>query len=163
IWGLLPCRDQREPRGRHVPAAGRAARDALDGRADERRPGPARRRARAARARGAVHDVARAHRAAARMASGPLRGAVGQTLRRRFFDVDETTGRWRRFFDIDELAGVRQEDPEVFEATHRLVLALVAEGVVDGLRIDHPDGLADPAGYLQRLAARGAEHVWVEK
>ncbi|TML04754.1 MAG: malto-oligosyltrehalose synthase [Actinobacteria bacterium] len=84
-------------------------------------------------------------------------------LRRRFFDVDEITGRWRRFFDIDELAGVRQEDPEVFEATHRLVLALVAEGVVDGLRIDHPDGLADPAGYLQRLAARGAEHVWVEK
>jgi (1->4)-alpha-D-glucan 1-alpha-D-glucosylmutase len=84
-------------------------------------------------------------------------------LRRQFFDVDEATGRWRRFFDIDELAGVRQEDPEVFEATHRLVLQLVGEGVVDGLRIDHPDGLADPAAYLERLAGRGAEHVWVEK
>src|SRR3954451_24591796 len=84
-------------------------------------------------------------------------------LRAKFFDLDETTGRWRRFFDIDELAGVRQEDPEVFAATHRLVLALAREGVVDGLRIDHPDGLADPAGYLERLAAGGAEHVWVEK
>jgi (1->4)-alpha-D-glucan 1-alpha-D-glucosylmutase len=84
-------------------------------------------------------------------------------LRRQFFDVDEATGRWRRFFDVDELAGVRQEDPEVFDATHRLVLALVRDGVVDGLRIDHPDGLADPAGYLERLAAGGAQHVWVEK
>jgi (1->4)-alpha-D-glucan 1-alpha-D-glucosylmutase len=84
-------------------------------------------------------------------------------LRRTFFDLDEATGRWRRFFDIDELAGVRQEDPQVFAATHRLVLALVREGVVDGVRIDHPDGLADPAGYLERLAAGGVEHVWVEK
>jgi (1->4)-alpha-D-glucan 1-alpha-D-glucosylmutase len=84
-------------------------------------------------------------------------------LRRKFFDVDEKTGRWRRFFDVDELAGVRQEDPEVFAATHRLVLELVREGVVDGLRIDHPDGLADPAGYLRRLRDGGAEHVWVEK
>ena len=56
------------------------------------------------------------------------------------------------------------EDPEVFEATHALVLALVAEGVVDGLRVDHPDGLADPAGYLRAPARRAArEHVWVEK
>ena len=88
---------------------------------------------------------------------------VDLDLRRQFFDVDEMTGRWRRFFDIDELAGVRQEDPEVFATTHRLVLELMRERVVDGLRIDHPDGLADPAGYLQRLAAGGAEHVWVEK
>jgi len=84
-------------------------------------------------------------------------------LRAKFFDLDEATGRWRRFFDVDELAGVRQEDPDVFAVTHRLVLALAREGVVDGLRIDHPDGLADPAGYLERLAAGGAEHVWVEK
>jgi (1->4)-alpha-D-glucan 1-alpha-D-glucosylmutase len=83
--------------------------------------------------------------------------------RRRFFDLDEETGRHRRFFEIDHLAGVRQEDPEVFAETHRLALALVREGVVDGLRIDHPDGLADPAGYLERLRAAGAEHVWVEK
>ena len=75
----------------------------------------------------------------------------------------ETTGRHRRFFDIDELAGVRQEDPEVFDATHALVLRWSREGVVDGLRIDHPDGLADPRGYLRRLRDGGAEHVWVEK
>ncbi|HSJ73706.1 MAG TPA: alpha-amylase family glycosyl hydrolase [Miltoncostaeaceae bacterium] len=81
----------------------------------------------------------------------------------RFFDIDPETGRHRRFFSIDELAGVRQEDPEVFETTHALVLRLVAEGVVDGLRIDHPDGLADPPEYLRRLAARGVDRVWVEK
>ena len=84
-------------------------------------------------------------------------------LRSRFFDIDERTGRWRRFFDIDHLAAVRQEDAEVFEATHRLALSLVREGTVDGLRVDHPDGLADPAGYLRRLREGGARHVWVEK
>jgi (1->4)-alpha-D-glucan 1-alpha-D-glucosylmutase len=83
--------------------------------------------------------------------------------RSKFFDVDEETGKYRRFFDIDHLAGVRQEDPEVFAATHALALRLVREGVVDGLRIDHPDGLADPAGYLRRLREGGAAHVWVEK
>jgi (1->4)-alpha-D-glucan 1-alpha-D-glucosylmutase len=83
--------------------------------------------------------------------------------RRRFFDIDPDTGRHRRFFDIDHLAGVRQEDPEVFEETHRLALALGRDGVVDGLRVDHPDGLADPAGYLRRLRESGAAHVWVEK
>jgi (1->4)-alpha-D-glucan 1-alpha-D-glucosylmutase len=85
------------------------------------------------------------------------------SLREKFFDVDRVTGRHRRFFDVDHLAGVRQEDPEVFAETHRLALALVREGAVDGLRIDHPDGLADPAGYLARLRDGGAEHVWVEK
>ena len=84
-------------------------------------------------------------------------------LRRRFFDIDPETGRHRRFFSIDELAGVRVEDPEVFETTHALVLRLVAEGAVDGLRIDHPDGLADPTGYLETLRERGVERVWVEK
>jgi (1->4)-alpha-D-glucan 1-alpha-D-glucosylmutase len=84
-------------------------------------------------------------------------------LRSRFFDVDERTGRWRRFFDIDHLAAVRQEDPHVFETTHRLALSLAREGTVDGLRVDHPDGLADPAGYLRRLREGGARHVWVEK
>jgi (1->4)-alpha-D-glucan 1-alpha-D-glucosylmutase len=79
------------------------------------------------------------------------------------FDIDPVTGRHRRFFDVDELAGVRQEDAEVFESTHRKVLELVREGLVQGLRIDHVDGLADPAGYLVRLRERGARHVWVEK
>jgi (1->4)-alpha-D-glucan 1-alpha-D-glucosylmutase len=84
-------------------------------------------------------------------------------LREKFFDIDPATGRHRRFFDIDHLAGVRQEDPEVFEETHRLALQLVRDGLVDGLRVDHPDGLADPAGYLQRLRDAGVRHVWVEK
>ena len=83
--------------------------------------------------------------------------------RLRVFDVDPDTGHYRRFFDIDDLAGVRVEDPEVFELTHRKVLSLLADGVIEGLRIDHPDGLADPAGYLERLAGAGAERVWVEK
>ena len=83
--------------------------------------------------------------------------------REKFFDYDPESGWYRRFFDIDHLAGVRQEDPEVFEETHRLALALVREGLVDGLRIDHPDGLADPEGYLWRLRNAGVEHVWVEK
>jgi (1->4)-alpha-D-glucan 1-alpha-D-glucosylmutase len=84
-------------------------------------------------------------------------------LRARFFDIDPETGRHRRFFDIDDLAGVRQEDPSVFDETHALVLSLVREGLVDALRIDHPDGLRDPAGYLARLRDGGAEVVWVEK
>jgi len=83
--------------------------------------------------------------------------------RLRVFDVDPETGHYRRFFDIDDLAGVRVEDPEVFELTHAKVLALLRDGVIDGLRIDHPDGLADPAEYLERLAAAGASRVWVEK
>ena len=86
-----------------------------------------------------------------------------ERLRSKFFDIDPSTGRHRRFFDIDHLAGVRQEDPEVFEETHRLALSLVRDGLVDGLRVDHPDGLADPAGYLERLCAGGASRVWVEK
>jgi len=57
----------------------------------------------------------------------------------------------RRFFDIGDLAGVRVEDPRVFAATHSLVLRMVAEGKVTGLRIDHIDGLYDPQEYLERL------------
>lgn len=86
--------------------------------------------------------------------------------RARVFDVDPQTGHHRRFFDIDDLAGVRVEDPEVFELTHAKVLSLLHDGVIDGLRIDHPDGLADPAGYLARLqdaAPAGRARVWVEK
>jgi (1->4)-alpha-D-glucan 1-alpha-D-glucosylmutase len=83
--------------------------------------------------------------------------------RARIFDVDDDAGWYRRFFDIDGLAGVRQEDPEVFDRTHAKVLELVRDGVVDGLRIDHPDGLTDPAGYLHRLAEVSGVPIWVEK
>jgi (1->4)-alpha-D-glucan 1-alpha-D-glucosylmutase len=110
---------------------------------------------------GVVLDVVPNHMAAA----PENRHWADPELRARFFDVDPETGRHRRFFDIDELAGVRQEDEGVFEETHRLVLSLLREGLVDGVRIDHPDGLADPAGYLARLRERAPEgaHVWVEK
>ncbi|MEU7423596.1 malto-oligosyltrehalose synthase [Streptomyces sp. NPDC040750] len=71
---------------------------------------------------------------------------------------------YRRFFSISELIGVRVEDPEVFDATHAKILQLLDEGVVDGLRIDHPDGLADPDGYLARLhEATGGRWTVVEK
>ncbi|GAT82822.1 alpha-amylase [Streptomyces sp. F-3] len=71
---------------------------------------------------------------------------------------------YRRFFSISELIGVRVEDPEVFEATHAKILQLLHEGVIDGLRVDHPDGLADPDGYLQRLhEATGGCWTVVEK
>ncbi|WP_460928697.1 malto-oligosyltrehalose synthase [Pseudomonas sp. MC6] len=61
---------------------------------------------------------------------------------------------WRRFFDINELGGLRVERPAVFEATHGKIFQLIAEGLVDGLRIDHIDGLADPRGYCRKLRRR---------
>ena len=84
-------------------------------------------------------------------------------LRQMFFDVDLRTGFHRRFFDVGELGGLKQEDWEVFWATHAKVIELVREGVIDGVRVDHPDGLADPAEYFVRLADAGVEHVWAEK
>ncbi|MFJ6609343.1 malto-oligosyltrehalose synthase [Streptomyces sp. NPDC091289] len=71
---------------------------------------------------------------------------------------------YRRFFTVPELIGVRVEHPEVFDATHAKVLELLHDGVVDGLRIDHPDGLAAPAAYLERLnEATGGRWTVVEK
>jgi len=60
---------------------------------------------------------------------------------------------WRRFFEISTLVGVRVETPEVFDAVHALILRLYAQGLVDGVRVDHVDGLADPIGYCRRLRA----------
>ena len=76
---------------------------------------------------------------------------------------------YRRFFDINALAALRMEDPVVFDTTHRLLLELVRAGQVDGLRIDHVDGLYDPAAYLERLRAAAAAlpgrpvYLWIEK
>jgi (1->4)-alpha-D-glucan 1-alpha-D-glucosylmutase len=71
---------------------------------------------------------------------------------------------YRRFFDVSSLIGLRVEDPSVLFATHEVIFWLLDEGLVDGLRVDHPDGLADPRGYLERLRARTGE-TWtvVEK
>ncbi|CAG9182701.1 Putative maltooligosyl trehalose synthase [Cupriavidus laharis] len=66
---------------------------------------------------------------------------------------------WRRFFEISDLVGVRQEDPAVFAATHALVFRLLREGVIDGVRVDHVDGLADPAAYCRQLRACLDEHA----
>lgn len=70
-----------------------------------------------------------------------------------FWKREAETLNYRRFFTITTLAGVRVEVPEVFAATHTEVLRWFAEGIADGLRIDHPDGLADPGGYVARLDA----------
>lgn len=68
---------------------------------------------------------------------------------------------YRRFFSITSLAGLRQEDREVFEASHTEVRRWFADGVVDGLRIDHPDGLSDPAGYLRWLRELTGPKAWI--
>ena len=91
-----------------------------------------------------------------------------------FFDVDWAAGggsirtgedlNYRRFFTIDSLAGIRVEDREVFDASHVEIRRWFEEGLVDGLRVDHPDGLRDPGGYLDDLAAlTGGAYVLVEK
>lgn len=74
-----------------------------------------------------------------------------QVFRLAFWRVAAEEINYRRFFAINELAAIRQEEPAVFETTHQLVLALLAEGRAHGLRIDHVDGLLDPTGYLQKL------------
>ncbi|MEJ7727231.1 MAG: malto-oligosyltrehalose synthase, partial [Actinomycetes bacterium] len=74
-----------------------------------------------------------------------------QWYRLAFWRVAGEELNYRRFFDVDTLAGIRVEHADVFDASHAVLLDLVRSGAVDGLRIDHPDGLADPRGYLRRL------------
>jgi (1->4)-alpha-D-glucan 1-alpha-D-glucosylmutase len=96
-----------------------------------------------------------------------------QTFRLANWRVASDDINYRRFFDTNDLAGICVENEEVFEATHRLILSLVAEGKIDGLRIDHPDGLYDPARYFERLNAgiaaakgnseNGSHYIVIEK
>lgn len=83
-----------------------------------------------------------------------------QHYRLAYWKVADEELNYRRFFDVGTLAAIRVEDPDVFDRTHALVAGLVRDGVVDGLRIDHPDGLADPQGYLDRLA-EATDGAWV--
>lgn len=83
-----------------------------------------------------------------------------QHYRLAYWKVADEELNYRRFFDVGTLVAVRVEDPDVFDATHALVLRLLRDGVIDGLRIDHPDGLADPAGYLERLR-EATDGAWV--
>jgi (1->4)-alpha-D-glucan 1-alpha-D-glucosylmutase len=76
----------------------------------------------------------------------------------------DTDLNYRRFFAVSDLAAIRVELPQVFEDSHREIVRWVREGLVDGIRVDHPDGLADPGGYLDALAAAtGGAYVLVEK
>jgi (1->4)-alpha-D-glucan 1-alpha-D-glucosylmutase len=68
---------------------------------------------------------------------------------------------YRRFFDVSTLAAVRVEIPEIFEDTHREILRWVHAGEVDGIRVDHPDGLSDPGGYVRRLRAAIGPRRWL--
>ncbi|MGH8295798.1 MAG: malto-oligosyltrehalose synthase [Steroidobacteraceae bacterium] len=77
-----------------------------------------------------------------------------QAFRLAYWRVASDDINYRRFFDVNDLAALRVESEAVFEATHRLVLELIGSGALDGLRIDHPDGLYDPLGYFRRLAER---------
>jgi (1->4)-alpha-D-glucan 1-alpha-D-glucosylmutase len=87
-----------------------------------------------------------------------------QHYRLAWWRLARTELNYRRFFTISDLIGVRVEDPEVFAATHAKILELVRDGVVEGLRIDHPDGLAQPEEYLHRLnEATGGCWTVVEK
>ncbi len=79
-----------------------------------------------------------------------------QAYRLAYWRVASESINYRRFFDINELASLRMENSAVFNATHALVLDLIASGKLQGLRIDHPDGLYDPAGYFRRLQAHAA-------
>lgn len=69
---------------------------------------------------------------------------------------DEELG-YRRFFDVNNLIGVRQEREHVFEASHELILQWLSDGTLDGVRIDHPDGLRDPEQYFQRLRQKALD------
>ncbi len=91
-----------------------------------------------------------------------------QAYRLAFWRVASDEINYRRFFDINDLAGLRMEKDEVFDATHQLLLRLVQEGKLDGLRVDHPDGLYDPEAYFCRLVehcnrAGRAPYLVIEK
>ena len=77
-----------------------------------------------------------------------------QPFRLAYWKVAADEINYRRFFNINDLAALCVENEKVFEMTHRLIIDLVQQGLVEGLRIDHPDGLYDPAQYYQRLTRR---------
>ncbi|MGA5816624.1 alpha-amylase family glycosyl hydrolase [Kitasatospora sp. NPDC094028] len=114
-------------------------------------------------------DVLRYHRHELPLRPGTQRLPLPRLLalqwwRLAWWRLARTELNYRRFFTVNELIAVRAEDPDVFDATHAVLLRLYREGVLDGFRIDHPDGLADPRGYLRRLAAAtGGAYVVVEK
>ena len=84
----------------------------------------------------------------------------GQNYRLAYWKSSDQQLGYRRFFDVNNLVGLRMERPHVFEETHSLVLGWLREGVLDGVRVDHPDGLRDPKQYFDRLR-EGAPEAWI--
>lgn len=84
----------------------------------------------------------------------------GQNYRLAYWRTADQEMGYRRFFDVNTLVGLRIERPHVFEATHRRILEWLDSGVLDGIRVDHPDGLRDPQQYFNRLRARAAD-AWI--
>ncbi|HEY9388791.1 MAG TPA: malto-oligosyltrehalose synthase [Mycobacteriales bacterium] len=100
------------------------------------------------------------------LAPGTASGSPRQVHDRQYYRLvpwrrGDSEVNYRRFFAVSELAGLRVEDPRVFEETHRLVLDWASAGELDGIRVDHPDGLADPTGYLAALADRTPPGTWL--
>jgi len=128
----------------------------------------ARDRGRAEALRGRLHELAgQGGRLPALLAALPNEAVhellEAQRWRLAFWKTAGAEINYRRFFDINDLAGLRMESPEVFARTHEKLAELLSRPGVDGVRIDHVDGLYDPRGYLHRLRELGAPHVWVEK
>jgi (1->4)-alpha-D-glucan 1-alpha-D-glucosylmutase len=106
--------------------------------------------------------------AAREWSAGPAgRARLGALLERQHYALDfwrnaSRDVNYRRFFDVNELIALKVEDADVFAATHKTGLQFVADGLIDGLRIDHVDGLLEPRRYLERLraAARPASRSW---
>jgi len=86
-----------------------------------------------------------------------------QAYRLAYWRVAADDINYRRFFDVNDLAALRMDNEQVFEETHRLLLQLVAEQKLDGIRIDHPDGLYDPQQYFEKLRAAAGCYLVVEK
>ena len=84
-----------------------------------------------------------------------------QAYRLAYWRVAADDINYRRFFDVNDLAALRMENPQVFETTHRLLLELIAEQKLDGVRIDHPDGLYDPHEYFERLQRAAARPIYL--
>lgn len=98
------------------------------------------------------------------IAPGTTSGSAAEMLERQHYRLVDWRGGacgYRRFLTINSLAALRQEDEQVFALTHREVARWFTEGLVDGVRIDHLDGLADPAGYLRRLRELIGPDAWI--